>query len=220
MTGKISAQSRIVNLSREDMAIWTWLVSRGITHSLSGLSTLTGRQISTSSLNIMQIHVKDMINLLGKPESIIVSTHLLINGDAAGEILLAHDRQSACEIIDRHMNLPAGTTREFGEMAVSILGEMANVTGAFFLNILSDATGLRLTPSPPDVMVGRAENVMRSQLGQLAGEQQVILTVRAVFGTKPDKPCGVFLVLPTERLVRLVLKNARTQGNTENNKPG
>ncbi|GAG44013.1 unnamed protein product, partial [marine sediment metagenome] len=53
-----------------DMAVWTWLVSKGIANALSGLSQMVGREIRVTSLDLQQLPAKDVTGLLGAPEAI------------------------------------------------------------------------------------------------------------------------------------------------------
>ena len=195
-------------LTKDELAIWTWLVSRGISNSLSGLSQMVGEELSVSGLDVKHFPAKDTITLLGGAEKMVVGTYLTIHGDAEGHLMLIHSPKIAFDLIDSQMGLPAGSTTELGEMERSVLGEMGNITGSFFLNALADATNLTLTPSPPVVMVDMAGAVLGVALTDIMQEQDNVLAVKASFGTIDRQIDGTFLVLPTLNFLRVILRNA------------
>ncbi len=201
--------------TREDIAIWTWLVSRGIVNSLSGLSEMVGHQLSVTSLDLRQYPAKDCAMLLGGPETIVVGIYLAIAGDATGHLMLLHDPKIAFELIDMQLDLPPGSTQELQEMERSILGEMGNITGSFFLNALADASGLNLTISPPEVMIDMAGAILGIALTKIMQEQDDVLVIKATFGDGDRQIDGTFMVLPTSEFMEVVLKHPKAQSARE-----
>ena len=76
------------------------------------------------------------------------------------------------ELIDLQIGLVPGSTRNLGEMELSVMGEMGNITGSFFLNALADATNLTLAPSPPAVMVDMAGAILDIALAEIMKDQE------------------------------------------------
>ncbi len=198
-------------LNREDVAIWTWLVSRGIVNSLSGLSKMVGHELSVTSLDLKQYPVKEAASLLGGPETTVVGIYLAIDGDATGHLMLIHDPKVAYELIDMQLGQPPGTTKDLEEMELSILGEMGNITGSFFLNALADASGLNLVISPPEVMIDMAGAILDIALGKIMQEQDEVLVIKAAFGAGDRQIDGTFMVLPTSEFMEVVLKHPKGQ---------
>ena len=141
-----------VTFTKDEMAIWTWLVSKGVANALSGLSQMVGHEIRVTSLDLEQLSVKDAAGLMGGPDALGVGIYLAIDGDATGHLMLMHEPKVAFQLVDMQLGLPPGSTQKLEEIERSVLGEMGNITGSFFLNALADATNLSLMPSPPAVM--------------------------------------------------------------------
>jgi len=198
-------------ITKSEMSVWTWLVSKGIANSLSGLSQMVNREISLTGLELKQYPAKDASNLLGGPETIIVGIYLAISGDATGHLMLAHDPKIAFDLIDMQLGQPPGTTKDFGELEQSVLGEMGNITGSFFLNALADATNLMLTPSPPAVMIDMAGAILDLAIASIMQEEDDIIAVKTTFGTVNQQINGTFLVMPTMDFMRTILKHAGAQ---------
>ncbi len=195
-------------LNREELAVWTWMVSRGITNSLSGLSQMVGQEISVTALDIKQVPAKTAADLLGGPEELVVGIYLDVHGDATGHLMLVHNPKIAFDLIDIQLGLAPGSTQNLGEMELSILGEMGNITGSFFLNALADATNLTLTPSPPSVMIDMAGAVLDIALTKIMQKQDDVLAAKTTFGTINQQMSGTFLVMPTMDFLNVILKHA------------
>ncbi len=125
--------------------------------------------------------------------------------------MLIHDPKIAYDLIDTQLGLTPGSTQNLGEMERSVLGEMGNITGSFFLNALADATNLTLTPSPPVVMVDMAGAILGIALTEIMQEQDDVLAVKATFGTATQQMDGTFLVMPTMDFLRVILRHAGVQ---------
>ena len=50
--------------TKDNMAVWTWLVSKGITNALLGLSQMMGHEIKVTSLDLKWLPAKDVAGLL------------------------------------------------------------------------------------------------------------------------------------------------------------
>ena len=191
--------------TKNEIVVWTWLVSRGIANALSGLSRMVKCEINVTSLNLEQLSTKDATDLLGGPGALGIGIYLTIHGDASGHLLLVHDPEIAFQLIDIQMDLPAGSTQRIGEMERSVLGEMGNVTGGFFLNTLADMTGLSLLPSPPSVIVDTVGAILSIPLDFLMDKQEEALAVKTTFSAGTRQIHGTFLILPTVEFMKTVL---------------
>ena len=102
--------------TKEEMSIWTWLVSKGINNALSGLSQMVSHEISVTSLELEQLPARDAASLMGGPETIVVGIYLAIQGDATGHLMLIHDPKMAFGLVDIQLGLPPGSTQKLEEM--------------------------------------------------------------------------------------------------------
>jgi chemotaxis protein CheC len=124
--------------------------------AMSSLSQMVGRDVGVASFALRQMPVAEICQMMGGPETVSVGIYVTVSGSADGHILLMCEPKTACGLVDMMMQIPAGTTRALGEMEQSALGELGNVVGSSFLNVLADSTGLKIRPSPPTVMVDMA----------------------------------------------------------------
>lgn len=184
---------------------WTQLVFEGINSSISGLSEMVGQEVRVTSLDPRQQDAGKVHDLLGGPETMIIGVYLGIQGTAPGQLLLAFEPDTAFKLIDMLMTQPEGTTTEIGEMEESVLGEMGNLMGAFFLTVLGDNTEGQLMPTPPLIINDMAGAVIDAILAQMMLEADDVMAVETRFGTADMEIKGAFLVLPSSGLVDLAV---------------
>jgi chemotaxis protein CheC len=141
--------------------------------------------------------LRNATNLIGKSDDRIIAVYLLFTGNTSGHILLAFQPQTAYELIDMAMGVSAGTTHSMGEMERSVLGEMGNIVGTFFLNGVADCVGLRLMPSPPAVVEDMAGALIDSVLAEAFDQNESLFVIKLLFSSTGQEIEGRFLVLPS-----------------------
>jgi chemotaxis protein CheC len=180
-----------------NLANWTKLAKVGSTTAVSGLSQMVNRDFKISALNIEEVSLRNATNLIGKSEDRVIGVYLLFTGNATGHILLAFQPATAYELIDMAMGVPNGTTKNMGEMERSVLGEMGNIVGTFFLNGVADCVGLRLMPSPPAVVEDMAGALIDSVLAEAFDQNESLFVIKLLFSCTGQEIEGRFLVLPS-----------------------
>jgi chemotaxis protein CheC len=85
---------------------------------------------------------------------------------------------------------------ELTEMEQSVLGEIGNIMGSFFLNVLSDTTGERFLPSPPVVMADMAGAILDIPLADRLSQGDSTYLILTAFATPDGVIDGRFIVMP------------------------
>ena len=180
-----------------DLASWTKLAKVGCTAAVSGLSQMVNKDFRISALSVEEVSMRNATSLIGKAEDQVVGVYLLFSGNANGQILLAFDPKTAYKLVDLAVGIETGTTNSLGEMERSVLGEMGNIVGTFFLNEVADCVGLRLKPSPPTVIEDMAGAVIGSVLAEAFDENDSLFVIKLLFSSIAQAIEGRFLVLPS-----------------------
>lgn len=197
-----------IRLTKNDLAVWTWMVSKGIANALSGLSEMTGHEIRVNSLDLRWLPANEAAVVLGGTEAPGIGIYLSINGDAAGHLLLMLEPRVAFQLIDLQLDLTPGTTEQLGEIERCALEDVGNITGTFFLNTLADSANTMLMPSPPKVLVDSVKAIMNVPLGLIMEKQENALVVKATFSADERQITGSFMILPTMEFIVSILKNS------------
>jgi len=172
------------------------MLSGGIANAVSGLSQMVGKEVRLTSFSLMKIPIKDVPDLFGGPEALVVAVYLELSGYSQGHIILVYQPQTAFDLVDMLLGRPQGSTKTLPEYEQSVLGEVGNLMGSFFLNHLANSTGERFQPSPPAVMMDMAGAVLDIALGQVLAFSDNTYVVDTTFGTDDRQVAGTFLVVP------------------------
>ena len=201
--------SKIV-AERLDLHCWKEMMNKGTIHSVSGLSQMLGKEINITSFNLRPFSAEDACELVGGPETPMVGIYLAIGHGASGHILILYPPKVAFELIDMLMGREPGSTQNLGEMEESVLAEIGNVAGSYFLSSISDDTGIRLLPTPPQVMVGMTGAIMGDALEDILGKDFAddIFVIEGMFGSSDREVRGVLIVLPSPDLIDTVKKHS------------
>ena len=193
----LEKEIREINFADTDMA---QLFGEGVNNAIEGLSQMAGREVKVVSMEVKKVPVKDIPDLFGGPEALIIAIYVKIFGKTNGHMVVIYKPEVAFDLVDLLLDQPAGSTKELHDMETSTLGEVGNIMGSFFLNYLSDTTGQRLKPSPPAVMMDMAGAVLDSTLANILAYCDETYVVDTVFGTKDRQVSGTFMVMPDPSL--------------------
>jgi chemotaxis protein CheC len=176
------------------------LVNEGVNKAVSGLSGMVGKQVAVTGFKLHKMMIKDVANLFGGHEAPIVGVYLKFTGGGDGHILVGYEPDTASKLVNVVLGKAPESIYNLSEMEKSVLGEVGNIMGSFFLNTIADDTGISLHPSPPAVMVDMAGAILDAPLAQMMKGGNEITVVNVTFST-PDKEIdGRFVIAPSNNM--------------------
>ncbi len=190
-----------------ELSRWAELVREGTSEAFDGLSRLTEKSISLTALNLKVIPAAEASYLVGGPENEVVAIYLAIAGEATGHIMLVYPKSVAFGLVDMLLNYKYGTTQKLGEMESSVLSEVGNITGSFFLNSIANNTGMTLMPTPPSVMVDMAGAILDIAVSDIMKDSDELFVMSTVFATREQAITGALIVLPTADFMEVMMKH-------------
>lgn len=192
-------------LSPSDLDHMRGVVSRGFENAARGLSIMVEKDIRVVSPSLKVVPIERVPEVIGKPEEEVLAMYLGVSGDTGGHILLILSLRAAEELVVMLMG-PRESGSPLGDVELSALGEVANVTGSVFLNALASATGLSLLPSPPGIVIDMAGAVLDGPLLAMAMSMEEALIIDTRFEDDDRHIGGLFLMLPDAESLRLILE--------------
>lgn len=192
----------------DDLKEGARLVLLGSQNAITGLSQMVDQEITMVAVSARQIPVDDVPELFGGRENVAVAVYLAVTGATEGHMFLVYPPKTAMSLVDLLLGEPPGTTQEISELEASALGEMGNIMGSFYLNALSDASGLVLMPSPPAVIMDMAGSILDVALADILQESDDALVVEAVFTAEEHQITGNFLLLPSPAFLKQLSERA------------
>jgi chemotaxis protein CheC len=158
---------------------------------------MVNKDFSITALSIEEVSMRNASGLIGKADEKVIGIYLLFSGQSTGQILLTFSPATAFELVDMALGLAPQTTQALGEMERSVLGEMGNIVGAFFLNSVADCLGARLMPSPPVIVQGPAGAMVGAVLAKASKGADSLFVIKLMFHSATKEIEGHFLVLPS-----------------------
>jgi chemotaxis protein CheC len=188
------------------MDAWSRLVTAGVAHAISALGQMVDREITITTMRAQRIQIKDTPMLVGGPEAPAAAVYISVTSPADGHMMLMYRPEIAFDLIRMLLGEDGVDFEALGDLEESALAETGNVVGSFFLNALSDLTGVDLRVSPPAVMLDMAGAVLDVVIAQIMSETDEALVVETTFGTSDRQIDGTFLAMPSLALQRILLE--------------
>ncbi|MBW1795975.1 MAG: chemotaxis protein CheC [Deltaproteobacteria bacterium] len=185
-------------LNKEQLDALKEVGTIGSGHAANALSQLAGRKIMISVPEVKAVPLKEVVELVGPPESIVAVVYMNLMGDAQGRSLLIFPRQSAFNLVDILMKRSAGQTKFLKEIDSSAIREVGNILTGAFLTTLADFLNIALIPSVPMLaydMVGAILEALAIEFGE---EADHIFCIQTEF-TDPALDIGGNFILVFDR---------------------
>nr|WP_322785888.1 chemotaxis protein CheC [Thermoanaerobacter thermocopriae] len=147
---------------------------------------------------------KDVSDIFGSADTIIVGIYFDLEGDVKGNILFALDIKSASSLIWKLMGLEV--KEDFGELEKSALEEIGNIMAGSYVSSLSTLTSLNMKISPPAIsidMAGAILSVPAIKYGEIS-DKILFIETQFIEGEKLIK--GDFFLIPDINSFDLILK--------------
>jgi chemotaxis protein CheC len=172
------------------------VAARGFSNSAQGLSKMIGQELTVYSPDVDLVPLAEIPDILGGPENDAVGVYLRVDGELTGQIMMVISYNQALEFCDMVLDVPSGTTTDFGRMERSALSEIGNLTGTFFLNAIYEITGLSSYPSPPAVMVDMVGSILDVVIATMGTISDQIMMFKAAFQIGERKIQADFWIIP------------------------
>ena len=123
----------IQNTAKPEVNLDAWedLMKKGITNAIAGLSQMVQKRITVDSVSISRVPAKEVIDLMGGPETLIVGIYLNFSGAANGHLMLAHRPEVAYALLGMILGEEPVKRDDLSDYEQSALGEMGNITALF-----------------------------------------------------------------------------------------
>ena len=200
----------IDEFSDGDTGVLASLITEATQNAISGIAGMVGRDVQITTAKPQQVAASNVADLLKNPEDKLVGVALDIMGDATGHMLLVYPPRVAFGLADLIIGEPLGSTTRLDDIGESALKEMGNVAGGFFLNSLADATSMRLMPTPPNLIMGKAGRILDNAFRPLSNKDANVFVVQMTFETNSNKISGYFLALSTAQLMNALLNKVNS----------
>lgn len=173
----------------------------GAGNATTALAQMIGCKVDMSVPQVKLLEFKELGELLGGEDKIMVSIYLQVEGDVDGSMMFILEKSAAVHLVNKLMCGMLGIEEseieghDFGEMECSAIKEVGNIITGAYLNALSSLTNLKIFPSIPQLgidMAGALLSVPAVEFGALGDK---ILLIQTKFSDDIDLD-GYFILIP------------------------
>ncbi|NLW22306.1 MAG: chemotaxis protein CheC [Tissierellia bacterium] len=173
--------------------ILTEISNIGSGNAVTALANMLSKKVSMTVPRVRIMEFKDVAEILGGEEELVVGIYLELKDDVTGNIMFILDKSSALNLTNMLLNRK---DHELDEIAISALSEVGNIISSFYVNSLSMLTGLKITVSVPSLavdMAGAILSVPAIQFGLIADQ---VLFIETVFEEGENLVRGNLFLIP------------------------
>ena len=173
----------------------------GAGNATTALAQMIGCKVDMSVPQVRLLEFKEVGEIVGGEEQIMVSIYLQVEGDVEGSIMFMLNKAAAAHMVNKLMGGMLGIDEtnaaeyEFGEMECSAIKEVENIITGAYLNALSGLTNLKIYPSVPQLgidMAGALLSVPAVEFGVMGDN---ILLIQTKFSDDVELD-GYFTLIP------------------------
>jgi len=169
----------------------------GAGHAATALSTLTGSRIMISVPMIKFVLPDDEARRACVPADEVLAVAMEISGGIKGRTAFILPTNGGLRLAERMLGRPIGSAHTVSELEESAVMEAGNIIGGAYLTALSEFLGMRLMPTPPQLLSGPTEKAL-SKLFPPDDELEPVLCVETEFEMfEPAEMLrGFFVLIP------------------------
>lgn len=171
----------------------------GAGNATTALSQMLAVKIDMKVPKVDLLEFKDMGDLMGGAENIVVGILLTLEGDIEGMMMFLLERSSAQNIVRMLMGgmCSGGEEGNFSEMELSALQEIGNIIAGAYLSSLSTLTNLTITSSIPHMAIDMAGAILSVPAIEFGKISDRALLIETEFGEEETEVNGYFILIPT-----------------------
>lgn len=156
------------------------------------------RGVRLTSDGFHPVPICDAAETIGDPENVIAAIHLPLAGDVTGHMLLTFPVEVARALSDLVMQVPAGTTKELGEIEISCLEETGNIVCSAYANSLAKWLNLHIEPAAPTFACDMVCSVVSPLLTEIAAFHDEVYIAKTEFLLEEQSLEWGLMLLPSQ----------------------
>jgi chemotaxis protein CheC len=189
--------------------------ARAMVRAGEALGEMSGQELAISAPDVRFCQPQDVVEMAGGPDTVVVAIYLGITGSLQGHAILllppdgAH--RLAAVLLDGFVD-PAELEASpddplaFGELELSALQEVGNVTLGAFLNEIGRHLQDAVQPTVPQAIIEMAGAILDAILVDLVADTDEVLAAKATFHEGATIIEGALLVLPRPESLAVLIE--------------
>jgi chemotaxis protein CheC len=176
------------------------LANIGSGNAGTALGLMLGKSVDISVPTAAVLPLAEAVAIAGEPDELRHAVVVPVLGDMDAVVLLLFpdaDARTLCGIYGIEPSTPDGQ---------SMLGEVGNILGTNYINVLAQMVAMRLEPAPPQVVEDMLGSIMESVLLGRGEDIDTALILDSALQVEEEQCSLSFLLLPADGGIRQLLE--------------
>jgi chemotaxis protein CheC len=176
------------------------LANIGSGNAGTALSQMLGKSVDISVPIAAVLPLAEAVAIAGRPDEIRHGVVVPIVGDMDALVVLLFpdaDARSLCGVYGIEPSTEEGR---------SMLGEVGNILGTNYINVLAQMVGMKLEPAPPQVIEDMLGSILQSVLLGRGDDVDTALILDSSLRVEAEECSLSFLLLPADDGIRQLLE--------------
>jgi chemotaxis protein CheC len=176
------------------------LANIGSGNAGTALGKMLGRTVDISVPTAAVLPLPDAVAIAGAPDELRHGVVVPVRGDMDAVVVLLFpeaDARTLCGIYGIEPGTPDGR---------SMLGEVGNILGTNYINVLAQMVAMTLEPSPPQVVEDMLGSILQSVLLGRGEDIDAALILDSALAVENEECSLSFLLLPADGGIRQLLE--------------
>jgi chemotaxis protein CheC len=186
------------------MCAWRTFFSRATTLASEAMSSWTHGRVDMSLDDVWETSLCEVGQALNLGCEASTLVRIGVDGNVGGQLILTFDDRNAHLLIESLLGPRATDTYEWSPLELSAFCETGNIIGSVYLNQLTELTGTRLWPLPPEVVRDYAMSVVEQAVMYQAQNDDRVLVCQISFRCGGQTVMWNLVVVPSPELLELI----------------
>ena len=185
----------------------------GASSAAMALAKMLNRRIHLSLPEVRILEFKQVSEILGGEEMIVVGILMPMHGDMQGHVMFLMKLDAAHGLADillqEMLNVVSDKSRppeEFNDMEISALREIGNIMISSYLSAISELTRLKIKPLVPEIAIDMAGAILSVPAIEFGKMGDHVLFIETDFSQGSTTVEGDFFLIPDVHSYNVLLK--------------
>lgn len=185
------------NLNNLHLDVLKEIGNIGAGNAVTALAKMINKKVDMDVPKIKILEFKNVSEILGGEEKLVIGILLNVTGDLLGSILFILDFRAARVLVNMLMGkTDYDDVSNFDEIELSALKEIGNILAGSYLSALSTLSGLKILPSIPAVAIDMAGAILSVPAIEFGKVGDTVLFIETEFTEGVEKVVGDFFLVP------------------------
>lgn len=195
----------ITNLNSMLIDVFKEIGNIGSGNAATALASMINKKIDMKVPTVNILEFKNVDEILGGAERLVVGVYFEMSGDIVGNLLLVFGLDSAKNLVDMLFNRES-QYRELDSMDLSALCEVGNILAASYVNSLNMMTNFEIKISVPSISIDMAAAILSVPAVQFSQIGDNVLFIETEFFEDNRSVSGDLFLIPEIESYKKVLK--------------